>query len=139
METNKPQSSPPHFHPTFCESIRAESSGQFTYVGVFQSEIAVPAFPFCFPQFSAAISLIGTKAQLENIEITLMAGDVVQSRIAVADDLANAREDCQPIYLNLHLIGSSLWINAPCEITATLSIDGMVHSSPNVIRLIQSK
>ena len=43
---------------TFCEDIRAEVGGKYTFVGVFASELALPRFPIVLPKLSFHVVVV---------------------------------------------------------------------------------
>ncbi|GAA0215318.1 hypothetical protein GCM10009125_00440 [Castellaniella daejeonensis] len=140
MKPNNKKETPLVFYPTFCETIRPEANGQFTYIGVFQSSISVDVFPYEFHQFSVAIAVIGTPDQL--------AGDVkisvcVDDRIVGGASIDGSAEGLTPnedglVFCNFHIIGNELIVHKPSSITANITINGVTYVSPNSVRLRKS-
>lgn len=127
------------FFPIFCENVRKEDSGQFTYVGVYQSNISVDEFPFTFPQLSMSLSLIGPDTVLPG-ELTVLAhaGERVLLEFSPnTADLTPKEKDDGLVFMNIHLIGDALTLEEPAKITASVILNGHKLESNNSITVVK--
>ncbi|MBV7482495.1 hypothetical protein [Bordetella sp. BOR01] len=127
------------FFPIFCESIRSEVGGQFTYVGVFQSNVDVEQFPHTFSQFAVALAVVGPASVLRDqvATITVRAGTKLKAKIDVPPIRSSAPSDDDLIHMNLHVIGDTFRVDEPSSITATLSFKDWEACSKNVLNVRQ--
>lgn len=75
----------------FCDDIRVEASGQFTYVGVYPGNIGLDSYPHTFPRFTIGIVYKQpTEAPRERVKLQVLVGDDKEVAFETELDLRDA-------------------------------------------------
>jgi hypothetical protein len=78
----------------FCDDIRHEVGGKFSYIGVYSGQMFVPSFPITLPKLCLAMSVItSADTPFHNLVMRILKDDALLAEAALDDtQLANAVE-----------------------------------------------
>ncbi len=83
-----------HVLTVFCDDIRHEVGGKFSYIGVYSGQMFVPAFPITLPKLCLSMSVITpADAPIRKLAMRILKDDALLAEAALDDtQLSNATE-----------------------------------------------
>ncbi len=138
--------SKPTIHVIYCDDIRNELGNKLSLMGIYDSELVVPAFPMTLPKLCAQI-LIRFQGQIlpkESMKIELLNGDVsmavfeLDKKSLEAVEIPTAEDhvpvDERSVSIQVHFILAPFSLEGPSTLRVRCYADKKLHKG-NALRI----
>lgn len=81
----------------YCDDIRTELGGKNSFMGVYETEMVIPAFPITLPKLCAQLKLLLPKGKMPNsIRFMLLSDDSVMAEALLTEEQLHQHPPPQP-------------------------------------------